>query len=152
MTLSDNYDILLTLILPDVYADWNIETSSKHVADFTSKISWVADFSISSQIIYHPGDLDLSRKNSGGGTKWGKSDLSNVINALESHLQSNLNPNSKLIQLVAYVPPKQISPLILEDNKKRKKLFIPKLYIPYYQQKTQKKLMFWKLNAENWDI
>ena len=44
-----------------------------------------------------------------------------------------------LIQLVAYVPPKQISPLILEDNKKRKKLFTPKFHITYSQPQKQKK-------------
>ena len=123
MTLSDTYDILITLVLPDVYCDWNIETSSRHISNFTSKISSAADFSISSQIIYHPGDLGLvknSRKNSAAGTEWAKSDLSNVINALESHLQSNLNPNSKLIQLLAYVPPPHISPLVLEKGRKRK--------------------------------
>ena len=54
MTLSENYDILVSLILPDEYADWNIEESSKYLTDWTSQMSDIAEFTVSSQIIYHP--------------------------------------------------------------------------------------------------
>ena len=54
MTSSENYDILISLILPDLYTDWNIEESSKHLIDWSTKMSNIAEFTVSSQIIYHP--------------------------------------------------------------------------------------------------
>ena len=54
MTLSESYDILVTLVLPDIYADWNIEEASEHLDSWTQSMKHIANFSISSQIIYHP--------------------------------------------------------------------------------------------------
>ena len=54
MTLSETYDILLSLVLPNIYADWNIEDSIQSIEEWTSTYSAIANFTISSQIIYHP--------------------------------------------------------------------------------------------------
>jgi len=116
MTLSESYDILVTLVLPDINADWNIEEASDQLIDWTRSMRHIANFSVSSQIIYHPVALDRPSKLSKGGFTYSKSKLSNVINTLEAYLQSNLNPSSKLIQLVAYVPPAKFAPLSLEST------------------------------------
>jgi len=118
MTLSENYDILVSLILPDEYADWNIEKSSKYLTDWTSQMSDIAEFTVSSQIIYHPVSYERPAK-MGDGWNYSKSRLSNVINTIETHLDSNLNPNSKLIQLVILVPQFNRMPLFIEETNKR---------------------------------
>lgn len=119
MTLSDNYDILVSLFLPDVYADWNIETSSIFVTKWMEKMQPIANFTLTSQIIYHPGDIKMQiRRDSNNDVIWSNSDLSNVINSIESHLQSNQNPNSKMVQLVAYVPHPNSAPLYFKNKKK----------------------------------
>ena len=115
MTLSESYDILLTLVLPDINADWNIEQASEQLTSWTHSMRHIANFTVSSQIIYHPVALDRPSK-VGTGYSYSKSKLSNVINTLEAYLQSNLNPSSKLIQLVAYVPPAKYAPLSLESS------------------------------------
>merc|ERR1711970_828470 len=115
MTLSESYDILVTLVLPDLNADWNIEEASEQLIEWTQSMRHIANFSLSSQIIYHPVALDRPSKTNNAFT-YSKSKLSNVINTLEPYLQSNLNPSSKLIQLVAYVPPAKYTPLTLESN------------------------------------
>ena len=133
MTLSESYDILVTLVLPDIYADWNIEEASEHLDNWTQSMKHIANFSISSQIIYHPisvggffrSEINLSNKldrpsKLGNGFTYTKSKLSNVINSLEGYLQSNLNPRSKLIQLVAYVPPQKFRPLSIDSTKDSK--------------------------------
>jgi len=118
MTLSESYDILVTLVLPDIYADWNIEEASEHLDNWTQSMKHIANFSISSQIIYHPISLDRPSK-LGNGFTYTKSKLSNIINSLEGYLQSNLNPRSKLIQLVAYVPQQKFRPLSIDSTKDR---------------------------------
>jgi hypothetical protein len=126
MTLSDNYDILITLLLPDIYADWNIESSSEIVENWMSEKSHVANFTLSSQIIYHPDAMKIKPKinkdkfdpDSEISFSWSNSDLSNFINSIETHLQSNKNPNSKMIQLVVYLPPKSSAPLFFRNNNK----------------------------------
>lgn len=121
MTLSDNYDILISLVLPDVYADWNIESSSSSISKWINEMSPVANFTLTSQIIYHPGDNNVqSARDSNKLITWTNSDLSNVINSIESHLQSNQNPNSKMVQLVAYVPQSISAPLYFKEQQKRK--------------------------------
>ena len=126
MPLSDNYDILLTLFLPDVYADWDVESSSIVITEWMERMSPFANFTLTSQIIYHPGDIGINSSPAAPdeGTVWLNSDLSNVINALEWHLQSNQNPNSKLVQLVAFVPPMAMVPLSFKSSRKREKTFI----------------------------
>ena len=138
MTLSENYDILVSLILPDEYADWNIEESSKYLTDWTSKMSDIAEFTVSSQIIYHPVSVRSMIFDSiayfelfqydrpakmGDAWNYSKSRLSNVINTIETHLDSNLNPNSKLIQLVILVPQFNRMPLFIEETNKSKTNF-----------------------------
>ena len=56
----------------------------------------------------------------GDSWNYSKSRLSNVINTIETHLDSNLNPNSKLIQLVILVPKFTRMPLFIEETNKSK--------------------------------
>lgn len=57
----------------------------------------------------------------GDAWNYSKSRLSNVINTIETHLDSNLNPNSKLIQLVILVPQFNRMPLFIEETNKSNK-------------------------------
>ena len=107
MTLSDNYDILLSLVLPDVNADWNIETHINILEDWCAKMKPFANFSVTTQVIYHPGKLHPT-KYFYQRTVWSKAVLSTVINNLEGRLQSNQNPNSKLVQAVVFVTNRRI--------------------------------------------
>ena len=59
MTLSESYDILVTLVLPDINADWNIEESSVHLQNWATDMKHIANFTISSQIIYHPTSVSI---------------------------------------------------------------------------------------------
>ena len=59
----------------------------------------------------------------GDAWNYSKSRLSNVINTIETHLDSNLNPNSKLIQLVILVPQFNRMPLFIEETNKSKTNF-----------------------------
>ena len=59
MTLSETYDILISLVLPDLYADWNIEQSIDSIEKWSKKYAPVANFTITSQIVYHPVKVNL---------------------------------------------------------------------------------------------
>ena len=65
MTLSETYDILISLVLPNIYADWNIESSIELIEKWASTYSPVANFTITSQIIYHPVQVLMSHDYSG---------------------------------------------------------------------------------------
>jgi len=108
MTLADNYDILLSLVLPDVKADWNIETHVNILEDWCDRMRPFANFSVITQIIYHPGKLHPT-KYFYQRTTWSKPVLSTVINNLEGRLQSNQNPNSKLVQAVVFVTERDVT-------------------------------------------
>ncbi|XP_072909104.1 GPI transamidase component PIG-S [Hemitrygon akajei] len=118
---SLGYEITFSLLNPDPKSHdicWDIERAvNNYVQPFLDKLSFVANFSVDSQILYYA-VLGVTPRFDKASSSFSLTEgsLSHVINPVEAKLGSNVASSYPVLNFLLYVPEYSHSPLYIRDS------------------------------------
>ncbi|XP_059829698.1 GPI transamidase component PIG-S isoform X1 [Hypanus sabinus] len=118
---SLGYEITFSLLNPDPKSHdicWDIERAvNNYVQPFLDKLSFVANFSVDSQILYYA-VLGVTPRFDKASSSFSLTEgsLSHVINPVEAKLGSNVASSYPVLNFLLYVPEYSHSPLYIHDS------------------------------------